>query len=62
MYNDYPMGMAEDDVVAYATDNFESLIDFLASEMPDVLKCFIQDDMDTERAFMAATHPGEGWD
>lgn len=62
MYNDYPLGMTELDAVAYAVDNYEALIDFLTSEMPDVLKRFIQDDMDTARAFMAATHPGEGWD
>lgn len=62
MYNDYPMGMKEMDAVAYAVDNYEALIDFLASDLPDVLKSFIQYDMDTARAFMEATHPGEGWD
>lgn len=38
------------------------MIQFLASDLPEVLKSFIQDDMDTARAFMAATHPGEGLD
>ena len=62
MYNDYPLGMTEFDAIAYAADSYETLIDFIVSEMPDVLKSFIQDDMETARAFMAATHPGEGWD